>query len=69
MHKKIISLFAILTILSFLPISTQADFPTGDLGYSDEIAVGKEFEWTVSKLVLNGDFSDYSSKCRVNMQQ
>ncbi len=56
MNKKIISAFVLLACLAFMPITT-ADYPTGELGYSDQIAVDAEFEWTVSKLAATGDFT------------
>ncbi len=60
MNKKIISAIILLTCLAFMPITSTADYPTGELGYSDEIAVDSEFEWTVSKLVTTGDFATYT---------
>ncbi len=61
MNKKIITTLVILTSLMFLPISAKADYPSGTLGYSDDIAVGNEYTWTVKTLDLSGDFSDYTS--------
>ncbi|MHA1199890.1 MAG: hypothetical protein ACTSQF_11230 [Candidatus Heimdallarchaeaceae archaeon] len=56
----------ILSILAFVPITTQADYPTVTLGYSDEIAVDSEFEWTVSKLTMTGDFATYTDRIYIN---
>ncbi len=62
MNKKVISAIILLTCLVFMPITTSADYPTGELGYSDEIAVGEEFEWTVSKLEVTGDFDHLADR-------
>ncbi|MHA1199889.1 MAG: hypothetical protein ACTSQF_11225 [Candidatus Heimdallarchaeaceae archaeon] len=60
MNKKLISMVIILTCLAFTPITSTADYPTGDLGFSDEIIPDAEFEWTVSKLTMTGDFASYT---------
>jgi hypothetical protein len=62
MNKKIITAFIIMAALAFMPISAKADYPTGTLGYSDDIVAGNEYKWTVSKLDLDGDFADYSDQ-------
>ena len=48
--KKITTAVLLLTCLAFCPYTTSADYPSGTLGYSDEIAVGSEFEWTIKTL-------------------
>ncbi len=60
MNRKIIISMVLLACLAFLPITSTADYPTGTLGYADEIAVGEKFEWTVTKLDLSGDFATYT---------
>ena len=61
MNKKIITVFLIVTALAFLPVTSRADYPTGTLGYSDDIAVGNVYEWTVKTFDTTGDFAIYSS--------
>ncbi|MHA1199888.1 MAG: hypothetical protein ACTSQF_11220 [Candidatus Heimdallarchaeaceae archaeon] len=61
MNKKIITTLAILCCLIFMPISAKADYPTGTLGYSDDIVVGNEYEWSISKFDMTGDFATYTS--------
>ncbi|MCE7742377.1 MAG: hypothetical protein GOP50_07935 [Candidatus Heimdallarchaeota archaeon] len=60
MNKKIITAFILLACLAFMPITSTADYPTGELGYSDEMVVDAEFEWTVSKLATTGDFTYFA---------
>ncbi len=59
MNKKIFTALIVFTCFALSPITTSADFPTGNLGYSDEIAVDSEFEWTVKTLQLTGDITKY----------
>jgi hypothetical protein len=61
MNKKILSAFIIIAALAFIPISTKADYPTGTLGFSDEIVAGNTYEWSVAKLDVTGDFASYTS--------
>ncbi len=61
MNKKIITALVMLTALMFMPITTKADYPTGILGYSDDIVAGAEYEWSVVKFDLTGDFASYTS--------
>ncbi len=57
MNKKIITAIVLLACLAFVPF-TSADYPTGELGYSDEIQPGNEYKWTLSKYEFTGDFAD-----------
>ncbi|MCE7742378.1 MAG: hypothetical protein GOP50_07940 [Candidatus Heimdallarchaeota archaeon] len=66
MKKQIFMTIVILSVLAFVPITSTADYPTGTLGYSDEIAVDSEFEWTVSKLQFTGDFATYTDYVYIN---
>ncbi len=66
MKKQVFMTLIILSVLAFMPITTKADYPTGTLGYSDEIAVDSEFGWTVSKLTFAGDFTTFSSEIYIN---
>ena len=43
--------------LSLLPLSSQADYPSGDLLYSDDIIPNAEFIWTVEQLSASGDYA------------
>ncbi len=69
MNKKLIISMLMLSCLIFLPITTKADYPTGTLGYSDEIAVGNEYEWTVKTSIFEGDFSDYTYYATIGSQE
>ncbi len=60
MNKKIITAVMLLTCLAFIPITSTADYPTGELGYSDEINTDDEFEWTVKIFENTGDMEDFT---------
>ena len=51
-----------------MPISATADFPTGTLGYHDDIIAGAEYEWTVDKLEFTGDFASYSTEMYIGSE-
>ncbi|MHA1199843.1 MAG: hypothetical protein ACTSQF_10995 [Candidatus Heimdallarchaeaceae archaeon] len=68
MNKKILFSIFILTCLAFMPISASADYPSGTLGYSDDIAVGEEFEWTVDTLAFTGDFTSVSTDAYIGTE-
>ncbi|MCE7747744.1 MAG: hypothetical protein GPJ51_05065 [Candidatus Heimdallarchaeota archaeon] len=68
MNKKIIFSILILTCLAFMPITASADYPTGTLGYSDDIAVGEEFEWTVDTLAFTGSFTSITSDAYIGTE-
>ncbi|MCE7742374.1 MAG: hypothetical protein GOP50_07920 [Candidatus Heimdallarchaeota archaeon] len=68
MNKKIVFSIFILTCLAFMPISASADYPSGELGYSDDIAVGEEFEWTVDTLAFTGEFTSLSTDAYIGTE-
>ncbi|MCE7742376.1 MAG: hypothetical protein GOP50_07930 [Candidatus Heimdallarchaeota archaeon] len=61
MKKKIIvtSLTLLFVTLVLSSCTISADYPTGDLGYSDDIVAGNEYEWTVKTLDSGGDNMSY----------
>lgn len=61
MNKKILAAFVIITALTFVPFTTKADVPYGELGFSDDIVPGAEFEWKVAQFDATGDFAPYTS--------
>lgn len=58
MKKKRILLINLLLLISLAlcPITNFADYPTGDLTYSDTISTGKSFKWKVSTLESLGEY-------------
>ncbi|MHA1199844.1 MAG: hypothetical protein ACTSQF_11000 [Candidatus Heimdallarchaeaceae archaeon] len=68
MNKKIIFSILILTCLAFMPISASADYPSGTMGYSDDIVAGAEFEWTVDTLAFTGAFTSVTSDAYIGTE-
>ena len=59
MKKLLVISLLLLILLSLNPSTSTADYPTGTLNYSDKIAVGETFEWTVKTVELTGYFNTY----------